>query len=176
MPDPNLVPPLQQLAQLPYLTAVVLEGLRISNVSAFRLLRAYPDTTLSYGKYIIPAGTTIAMTPLHIHENADVFPEPHQFNPNRWLIPEQQHLRRYLVAFGKGKRACLGKHIAWAELYLTLAMVFRRFSFELHDTIKERDYTVSKATVVGLVSDQSKGVTASVTLSEANNSENMQLH
>ncbi|KAL9582650.1 MAG: hypothetical protein Q9212_003172 [Teloschistes hypoglaucus] len=170
MPDPNGVLPLQQLEQLPYLTAVVLEGLRIGNISALRLLRAYPDMTLSYGNYTIPAGTTIAMTPLHVHQNKDLFPEPHQFKPDRWLIPEQQHLRRYLVAFAKGKRACLGRHIAWAELYLTLAMVFRRFSFELHDTVKERDYTVSKAPVIGAVSDQSKGVIASVMLPEATGS------
>ncbi|KAL8940289.1 MAG: hypothetical protein Q9211_002353 [Gyalolechia sp. 1 TL-2023] len=162
MPDPHVILPLQDLEQLPYLTAVVLEGLRLGNASAFRLLRAYPDATLDYGNSTIPAGTAISMTPLHVHENSKIFPDPYTFQPERWLIPEQQNLRKYLVAFAKGKRACLGKHIAWAELYLTVAMVLRRFNFELVDTVKERDWTVSKATVVGSVSSDSKGVMARV--------------
>ena len=168
MPNPNVVPPLQDLEQMPYLTAVLLEGLRVGNVSAFRLLRAYPDTALSYGDFKIPAGTPIAMTPLHVHENPTIFPDPSEFRPERWLIPDQQKLRRYLVAFAKGKRSCLGKHIAWAEMYLTIAMVFRRFNFELHDTVKERDYTVSKATAVGSVSDESEGVKARVIRPDTN--------
>ncbi|KAL9024943.1 MAG: hypothetical protein Q9196_006142, partial [Gyalolechia fulgens] len=167
MPDPHVILPLQDLEQLPYLTAVVLEGLRLGNASAFRLLRAYPDTTLDYGNSTIPAGTAISMTPLHVHENSKIFPDPYTFQPERWLIPEQQNLRKYLVAFAKGKRACLGKHIAWAELYLTVAMVLRRFNFELVDTVKERDWTVSKATVVGSVSSDSKGVMACVRTPEA---------
>ncbi|KAI4170325.1 MAG: hypothetical protein LQ343_005078 [Gyalolechia ehrenbergii] len=160
------VPPLPDLEQLPYLTAVVLEGLRLGNVSAFRLLRAHPDTALNYGHLTIPAGTTVSMTPLHVHENPKIFPEPCVFRPERWLVPAQQGLRRYLVAFAKGKRACLGKHVAWAELCLSVAMVFRRFDFELVDTVKERDWTVSRATVVGSVSHDSKGVMAGVRMPE----------
>ncbi|KAI4215334.1 MAG: hypothetical protein LQ351_002234 [Letrouitia transgressa] len=163
MPDLLGVPPLQDLEQLPYLTAVILEGLRMSNVSSHRLLRAYPDTTLSYGDFEIPAGTPISMTPLHIHENPEIFPEPFEFKPERWLINNQQRLRRYLVPFGKGKRACLGKNLAWAQLYLFTAMVFRRFDFELHNVVKQRDFVVSRDTVVGSASTESHGVTACVT-------------
>ncbi|KAL8837303.1 MAG: hypothetical protein Q9170_002560 [Blastenia crenularia] len=163
IPDPHVVPPLQDLERLPYLTACVLEGLRLANVSAFRLLRSYPDT-LTYHNYTIPAGTTIAMTPLHILENKDIFPQPKVFKPERWLVSEdeQRRLRRYLVVFAKGKRACLGRHVAWAELYLTVAIVVRRFEFELVNCVKERDWVVSRATVVGSVSLESEGVVARV--------------
>lgn len=42
-----------------------------------------------------------------VHENPDIFPEPFAFKPERWLAPEKD-LDKYLVAFGKGPRICLG--------------------------------------------------------------------
>ena len=32
------------------------------------------------------------------------------------------------MLFSKGTRACLGLNIAWAELYLLVTMIFRRYS------------------------------------------------
>ena len=36
-------------------------------------------------------------------------------------------MAHYLVAFSKGTRACLGINLAYAELYISLAEIFRRF-------------------------------------------------
>ncbi len=41
---------------------------------------------------------------------------------------------RCLVSFSRGSRACLGQTLAMCELYVTLAMLFRRFGeLEIHD-------------------------------------------
>jgi cytochrome P450 len=42
-----------------------------------------------------------------------------------------------LVNFSRGTRACLGINLAYAEIYLTLAAVFRRFDLELFETTRE---------------------------------------
>ena len=162
MPDSKTVPSLQDLEQLPYLTATVLEGLRISHPSTHRLLRSFPDAALTYKQTPIPPGTTVSMTAIHLHEDPAIFPDPLEFKPERWLVNDQQRLRRYLVPFSKGLRACLGMNLAYAELYLTIALIFRSFEFELCGVVKERDYVVSRDTTIGSVSAKSKGVVVRV--------------
>lgn len=50
------------LEQLPYLTGIVREGLRLSPGLATRLARVAPDRDLTYGQWSIPAGTPVGMT------------------------------------------------------------------------------------------------------------------
>ena len=47
--------------------------------------------------------------------------------------------------------------LAYAEMYLALAILFRRFSFELYDTIRERDIDLSRDYFVGETKKESPG-------------------
>lgn len=131
--------PLQKLEKLPYLSAVILEGFRMSYGVTHRLQRVSPHTSLTYRSWTIPAGTPVGMTSIFMHENPNLFPSPRTFRPERWLEPaaKEQGLEKYLVNFGKGTRSCLGINLAHAEIYLTLAAVFRRFELELYETTRE---------------------------------------
>ena len=109
MPDPHQPAKLQQLEQLPYLTSVIMESLRLSNGVSTRLARVAPDRDIYFQNWRIPKGTSVGMTSTLIHQNADIFPEPLEFVPERWLDPKQkQLLDRYLVPFSKGIRQCAG--------------------------------------------------------------------
>ena len=137
MPDGKL-PSLQKLERLPYLTAVVFEGFRISYGVTHRLQRVSPNEPLIYHEYVIPAGTPVSMTSIFMHENTKYFPDPKAFKPERWLNPgSRDRLEKYLVNFSKGTRGCLGRHLAEAEIYFTLAAVFRRFNLELYKTTRD---------------------------------------
>jgi cytochrome P450 len=107
------------LEQLPYLSAVLLEAIRLSYGVATRLPRIAPDETLIYeGKFgdkpvqhIIPPGTAIGMSSVLMHANQDIFPDPDEFRPERWLMENgtrRKELEGYLFSFGKGTRQCLG--------------------------------------------------------------------
>ena len=82
------------------------------------------------------------MSSYQMHHSS-VFPDSQTFIPDRWLNKPvagsdgQKPLSRYLVSFSKGTRACIGVNLAWAELYIALATVFRRVDFELFETGKE---------------------------------------
>jgi Cytochrome P450 len=65
------------------------------------------------------------MTTPWIHLNPDLFPDPLTFNPQRFI--DNPRLKRYIMAFSQGSRQCLGMQLAYAELYLVLAGVWRRF-------------------------------------------------
>ena len=129
IPDSSSMPPLQVLEQLPYMTACIKEALRLSYGVSSRIERIAPSETLIFndGKRVwkIPPGTPIGMTSTLMHHNESIFPNSKSFLPERWL--ENPRLDRYLASFSKGARQCLGINLAYAELYMALAEVFRSY-------------------------------------------------
>jgi cytochrome P450 len=159
------------LEKLPYLTGCVQESIRLSYGVSTRLQRIAPDETLVFkdGKkdwYIAP-GTPMSMTSSLVHHDESVFPDSRQFLPERWI--GNPHLDRYLISFSKGSRICIGINLAYAELYLGIARVFRRFGsadvrrdgdegfLELFETSKD-DVDMKKDVVIPLAREGSKGV------------------
>jgi cytochrome P450 len=92
-------------------TAVIKEGLRYSSPAASRTPRLVPSSgvTLPDGRHV-PAGTRIGMAIYHIHYNEAIFEDPRRFDPDRWLkAPDEvARLSRFMVAFSRGSRSCLG--------------------------------------------------------------------
>jgi cytochrome P450 len=44
-----------------------------------------------------------------MHHDESVFPDSYRFNPERWVDPaERKRLEKYMVAFSKGSRQCIG--------------------------------------------------------------------
>ncbi|KAJ5921253.1 hypothetical protein N7466_009579 [Penicillium verhagenii] len=139
MPTPQSRPTWNQLEQLPYMSGVILETLRLSTGIANRSPRVAPTETLVYKGYSIPPGTPVSQTNYFVLMDPEIFPDPHAFDPERWVraAAKGEPLQRYLVNFSKGTRICLGMNLAYAELYLTLANLFRRYEFELYDTTEK---------------------------------------
>ncbi|KAJ5438316.1 benzoate 4-monooxygenase cytochrome P450 [Penicillium daleae] len=131
------IPSLSKLEQLPYLAAIVQEGLCLC--------------------YVIPAGSTVSLTATLTHQNEDIFPEPYTFRPERWL-ERNQRLDRYLVPFNRGTRSCLGTNLARAEMFLILAAVFRRFDFDVSQVSRERDIDVRHDYILGAQARDSPGL------------------
>ena len=135
LPNKQTRPDWAELEKLPFLTAVIKEGLRLAHGTSNRLPRI-SGSSLKYGDWTIPPNTPVSVSPMLIHENETVFPDHCSFVPDRWLAPSSKNLDKYLMVFGKGPRACLGMSLAYAELYLTLACVFRCFDLELFETTR----------------------------------------
>ncbi|EMR62031.1 putative cytochrome p450 protein [Eutypa lata UCREL1] len=109
------------LEQLPYLTSVIMEGMRLSPAIGSRIARIAPDRDLFYGNLRIPTGTPVGMTTILMHTDETLYPEPLSFNPDRWMDPEAgKKLDKTYVLFSRGTRICLGMHPAWAEMYLII--------------------------------------------------------
>ncbi len=80
------------------------------------------------------------------HLDPRIFPDPLTFTPERWLV--NPSLSRYMVAFTKGSRQCVGYNLAYAELYLCLNAVFGRYGIEGMDSpAKLALYETSRADV-----------------------------
>ncbi|KIW83157.1 hypothetical protein Z517_02401 [Fonsecaea pedrosoi CBS 271.37] len=137
--DPSAPLEWTELEKLPYLSACIKEAVRLSYSTTARNARLFPKP-IQYGKWTIPARTPISMTIPFLNHDEEIFPNSTSFVPERWLdSPKAKNgssLDRYFVGFGKGTRSCLGINLAYAELYLTLAAMFRYFEFELYETDK----------------------------------------
>ena len=69
-----------------------------------------PEEDLRYGNWTIPRGTAISMTTSSPGMDPEIFPQPREFQPQRWMqAPEVvEKLKRASVPFGKGSRQCIG--------------------------------------------------------------------
>ncbi|KAH8897331.1 cytochrome P450 [Thozetella sp. PMI_491] len=144
------------LEKLPYLTAVLMEGLRLSPGQATRTQRIAPDRDLFYNDYRIPAGTPVGMTTLLLHTDPEVYPDPLTFNPDRWMDPtERKKAEKTWFPFLRGTRMCIGMHLAWAEMYLLLATLVQKFDFEFVDRCAEDFECTSDQFLIGT---KSRGV------------------
>ncbi|KAH8702676.1 cytochrome P450 [Phaeosphaeriaceae sp. PMI808] len=116
--DASNVPP-PTLEALPYLTAVIKEGLHLSyGVMTF--------TDKDTGKkWVIPAGTPVGSTSVLIYRDESFYPNSEKFSPERWLDGRGSGLEKYLVSFCVGSRRCFGENLAYAEIYVGLAAIWR---------------------------------------------------
>ena len=126
-----------QLEKLPYLSGCIKESIRLSQPVTHRSQRQYNES-IKYGDWVIPPRTPIGMNLSDIHKDEAIFPEHAKFKPERWINPSKTEygptVDKFFFSFGKGPRSCLGVNLAWCELYLAMAGVFRNFKFELYET------------------------------------------
>ncbi|PYI33457.1 putative benzoate 4-monooxygenase cytochrome P450 [Aspergillus indologenus CBS 114.80] len=161
IPDPAQTSSLTDLEQLPYLAAVINEALRLCGPVTHRIGRQFPGRSLCCAGYLIPAGSTVNMTPYLIHMDEGIFPAPQEFRPARWLSGDKR-LKKYLVAFNRGPRSCLGLNLARAELVLVLAAVFRQFNFDVSGVSRKRDIDMTRDYILGAAAPNSPGILVKV--------------
>jgi cytochrome P450 len=119
----------EELAQLPYLVAVVHETLRRYPVveAVFRVLRR----PWSFGGYDLTPGVTIGAMIAVVHRRGDLYPEPDAFRPERFLEGKPKPYE--YLPFGGGHRRCIGAAFSHYESCLALATVLREFDLELRE-------------------------------------------
>ncbi|KAI0058623.1 putative cytochrome P450 [Artomyces pyxidatus] len=126
-------PRYEVLEKLPYLTAVVKEGLRL-----FPGLQALPRVVPPEGAVVcgiaIPGGTIVGQSLTFVSHAESIFPNAKSFDPERWLQADSKSLEGFITAFSKGPRSCLGINLAYCELYTALAYIFRRFELQADPT------------------------------------------
>ncbi|KAF7879839.1 uncharacterized protein EAF02_008009 [Botrytis sinoallii] len=110
---------------LPFLNAVMEEGLRLWGAAPGGLPRVVPQEGIELDGYFLPGSLTVSTQAYTIHRDPEIFPEPESFKPQRWLGPKSDDFKTANHAFGAGTRTCIGIHLARMEIQLVLALFFR---------------------------------------------------
>ncbi|MFF9203628.1 cytochrome P450 [Streptomyces sp. NPDC014986] len=120
----------RDLEHLPYGRQVLQEAIRKYGPAWLVTRTATRDMDL--GGYSVPRGADVVWSPyLHQHD-PDAFPDPEVFDPDRWTPGNGASTRGSFLAFGDGRRKCIGENFAWAELHIILATVLQTWPrFEL---------------------------------------------
>lgn len=120
-----------------YLRACIDEALRMSPPGGGPLLREVGEGGAVIDGVHIPSGYDVAVGIHCIHHNPAYFPEPYQFDPNRWLKSsdksETTDMHKAYMPFGMGARSCVGKPLALHELMLTMATLLYQFEMRASD-------------------------------------------
>jgi cytochrome P450 len=88
------------------------------------------------GPYAVPSETPVTMSILLVHHREDLYPEPFEFRPERWLGRKPGTYE--WIPFGGGIRRCLGAALAMAEQRVVLETMARRLDLEADDPAPER--------------------------------------
>lgn len=78
--------------------------------------------------FVLPAGTVVSMSQFVIHHDAQWYPNPEAFDPERWSRSRDSGRPKFCYfPFGGGSRHCLGERFAWLEAMLILAVIGQRW-------------------------------------------------
>jgi cytochrome P450 len=128
-PSPGIISD-AALKGLPYLHAVIKEGIRIHPPVTDQIPKRVPDegeTVVVDGKSVfLPGGTNISYAAWPLHLSKDIFgDDAEEFRPERWLLEENEKRlavmnRTHELIFGYGKYQCLGRPVALMEIGKTV--------------------------------------------------------
>ncbi|KAK3337772.1 cytochrome P450 monooxygenase [Cercophora scortea] len=122
--------------RLPYLQAVIYEGLRMCPPFNGLLLKVVPPEGDSIDGVFVPGGTRIGHSVDALLRDTAVFGEDAElFRPERWVeadVVARAEMRRVTeLVFGYGRWACAGKSIAFLEMDKVYVELLRAFDFQI---------------------------------------------
>lgn len=121
---------LADLGKMPYGKMVIQEAMRL-----YPPVWPIPRVAVSddqLGPYHISAGSMVVVSPFVVHRHPDFWPNPDQFDPERFTPEQVANRPRYAyIPFGGGPRICIGNSFAMMQAQLALAMVVQRYQLRL---------------------------------------------
>jgi cytochrome P450 len=143
--SPNVVSD-AEVRKLPYLCAVVREGMRVHPPVVNLFSRIAPDggdaVTVQGKEYFIPGGTMVGYSAWSMHRNNTALygKDAAVFRPERWFVNEanpaekdrlKQMTKTNDMIFGYGRWVCLGRNIALIEVHKCVFELLRHFDLAL---------------------------------------------
>jgi cytochrome P450 len=114
--------------------ATIVEGMRSRPV--IPLIGRRVKVPWRLGEYAVAADTAVAVSILLVHHREDVYPQPFEFRPERFLGGRKPGPYEW-IPFGGGIRRCLGAALAMAEQRVVLEAMARRLDLEAEDPAPE---------------------------------------
>ena len=122
---------LEQLGQMPYFEQILLEIERMHPPvgGGFRgVVKPF-----EFNGFYVPANWLALYSIKMTHYLPDVYPNPYNFDPDRFSLERQEHKKRpmSLVGFGGGSRICIGFAFAKLEMKIVAAHLLRNYRWEI---------------------------------------------
>ncbi|TKY45342.1 LUTEIN DEFICIENT 5 [Spatholobus suberectus] len=126
-------PTIEDMKKLKYTTRVINESLRLYPQPPVLIRRSLEDDVL--GEYPIKRGEDIFISVWNLHRSPELWDDADKFEPERWALdgpnPNETNQNFKYLPFGGGQRKCVGDLFASYETVVALAMLVRRFNFQM---------------------------------------------
>lgn len=105
-------------------------------------LRLYPPVWLfsrrsqedeEIGAFDVPPGTDIYLSPYLLHRTEHYWPEPDQFDPDRFALADKPKKDRPFFPFSLGPRRCVGEYFSFLEMKIHLGLLLPKFRMSIVD-------------------------------------------
>ncbi|CAH8325207.1 unnamed protein product [Eruca vesicaria subsp. sativa] len=124
------------LANLPYLQAVVKEGLRLHPHSPILVRNATEGCKI--GEFYIPKNTTMIINTYAVMRDPNSWEEPDKFQPERFMVSPSkgiEEMREQLAVnylpFGSGRRGCPGSNLGYIFIGLAIGTMVQCFDWSV---------------------------------------------
>lgn len=119
-------PRFEDISALAYTRQVVMESLRLYPPGW--IFSRVTTRACELGGHAIPEGTMFLLSPYILHHDAELFPHPETFDPDRWGPGAMStESRRSVLPFGFGPHKCIGDQFALTETIAAVAMIAGRW-------------------------------------------------
>lgn len=127
-------PTLKDKSKLAYIEAVILETQRFHNIVPISGPRRVLKPT-NLGGYDLPKNTTVLIGLQSVHMDKEYWNDPEVFRPERFLDENNKIVNtERVVAFGQGKRRCLGEALARACLFTFFVGILQNYQLKLPES------------------------------------------
>ncbi|KAF2883647.1 hypothetical protein ILUMI_22519 [Ignelater luminosus] len=127
----------EALQEMTYVQQVIDETLRKYPIVPLIVRQCVKDYKIENTDTIIDKGTRLFIPTYAIHRDPDNFPEPEQFDPDRFSPENKRDIKPFTyLPFGDGPRNCIGLRFGLMQSKLGIATVLKDFKFTLNEKTK----------------------------------------
>lgn len=128
------LPTFEDREKLPYSNGIVKESYRSTTTAPVGSI-SVSDKDIIWKEYYIPKGSNIIPAAWWFRNDPAIYKEPDSFDPERFLSPRNEPDVGKLL-FGFGRRACPGRYLADATIFLTIVQTLA--AFDVRKLVDER--------------------------------------
>ncbi|KAH8278877.1 hypothetical protein KR018_010689 [Drosophila ironensis] len=136
------------IQDMKYLEACVLETAR--KYPALPILNRIctQDYPVPDSKLVIKKGTPVVISLMGLHRDAENFPDPLAYRPERYLDENKDFKQAAYMPFGEGPRHCIGARMGKVNVKLALAKLLTNFNLELSPVKRELEFGANGVTLM----------------------------
>lgn len=128
-------PSLEDMRNMPYLTQIIHEVLRLFPPAWILGRTALADDVID--GHLVKKGNNILISPYQIHRDKNFWENPNDFIPERFTPEKMKDLHKFVYfPFGGGPRFCIGNNFAMIEMQLIFAMIGQKYKLRLEPGFK----------------------------------------
>lgn len=120
-----------------YLNWCILEAIRRHPPVPLGVGRVLTEDVKTNSGLVVPKGSFIMPTIYSVHHDENIWPDPYQYDPERWANRSEFHPAAFL-GFGLGPRNCVGSKLAMQEIRMFMHELLLKYRIESHPETSDR--------------------------------------